>query len=142
MTVSFSFTPVSGGRINNPYVAVWIENDRGELVKTISLWSGQGRDGARYLSDLRQWAGVSGAAIDPTTSGATRLPGSYTVAWDGTDTDGAAVPHGEYLLSIEAAREHGPYELISVPITIDGNAFSVELPSDGELTGGTAELSI
>ena len=39
---------------------------------------------------------------------ATRPAGTYSVTWDGTDTEGNRVPSGDYVVYVEAAREHGP----------------------------------
>ncbi len=143
LAVSFTFSPsASGGRIQNPYVAVWVEDADGNLAKTISLWFEQSNKGQRWLKDLRQWASVSGSSFDGTTSGATRTAGDYTVVWDGTDADGAPVAQGDYVLYIEAAREHGPYEITSTPIEIGGDGFTVALADNGELTNASAELLV
>ena len=141
--MSFTFAPSSsGGRIENPYIAVWVEDSNGNLVKTISLWFEQSGKGTKYLSDLRQWNSASGQTVDAATSGATRVAGDYTVVWDGTDLTGEPVAQGEYVLYIEAAHEHGPYEITSTPITIGTDGFAVTLADNGELTGATAELSV
>lgn len=139
LAVSFSFVPESnGGRVNNPYVAVWVEDPEGNLVQTISLWYEQSARGARWLADLPQWYRASGRAADVTMSGATRVAGDHTVVWDGTDLDGDPVAQGDYVLFVEAAREHGPYEITSTPITIGTDGFTLELPADGELADVTA----
>jgi hypothetical protein len=143
LAVSFTFAPAaSGGRIENPYIAVWVEDADGNLVKTISLWYKQSAKGTRYLSDLRAWSSSSGQTVDVATSGATRVAGDYTVVWDGTDLAGDAVAQGDYVLYIEAAREHGPYEITSTPITVGDEGFTVALADNGELTGATAELTV
>ena len=143
LAVSFTFSPAaSGERINNPYIAVWVEDLDGNLVKTISLWHEQSNKGQRWLTDLRQWAAVSSQTVDATTSGATRVAGDYSVTWDGTDLDGTPVAQGDYVMFIEAAREHGPYEITSTPITISGDGFSVMLDDNGELSNATAELRV
>ena len=69
-------------------------------------------------------------------SGATRGPGQYEVHFDGTDNAGKALPNGEYILCLEAAREHGTYQIIrekfewgssSIPKkTLKGN---IEIPT-------------
>ena len=45
-------------------------------------------------------------------------PGVYNVVWDGRDEKKALVPLGDYYVCIEAAREHGPYELIRESVAI------------------------
>lgn len=116
LAIAFTFA-ASGGQVHNPYIAVWIEDSKGELVKTVSLWYNS-RDG-KYLNELQRWASVEtsfqsagGTDSYDTVSGATRVAGTYSVMWDGTDTNGARVALGDYFVCIEAARERGPYELI------------------------------
>lgn len=142
LAVSFSFVPESSGArgVENPYVAVWVEDLDGNLVQTISLWYEQSGKGGRWLSDLAQWYSASGRASDVTMSGATRVAGDYTVVWDGSGLDGAPVTQGEYVLFVEAAREHGPYEITSQQITIGSDAFTVALTDNGELRNVSAEL--
>ena len=138
LAVAFSFRPGSG-RIDNPYIAVWVEDVDGNLVQTISLWYEAGK-GDKYLPDLPQWYSASGQGSDVTMSGATRTAGDYSVAWDGTDLDGNTVTAGDYTLFVEAAREHGPHEITSSPITIGADGFTVALPADGELADVSATL--
>ncbi len=136
MVVDFTFAPSEGGSVKNPYIAVWIETPEGALVKTVSLWFEQTSSGKKYLPDMRKWyAASSGDA--PSTSGATRLPGSYSVVWNGTDESGQPVSQGDYVVYIEAAREEGPYELISQPVAIGTAPFNDQLMPKGELTAAS-----
>ncbi|MEQ1701450.1 MAG: DUF2271 domain-containing protein [Ilumatobacteraceae bacterium] len=148
LQVGFTYTAADGGgRVRNPYIAVWVETTDGELVQNLSLWY-KSRD-AKYLDHLKRWYNAESALLNAggpdniaTVSGATKAPGSYQVSWDGTDVNGAVVAQGEYVLCIEAAREHGPYQLVSGPITIGGEAFTAALDDNGELTGVSAALVV
>ncbi len=141
LVVEFTFAVAQPGRqIRNPYVAVWVEDQAGNLVQTISLWFQQGK-GQKWLSDLRTWYSASNGRV-PVTTGATRAPGAYSVAWNGVGTDGKPVPAGNYVLFVEAAREHGPYEITSAPITIGAAGFTVPLADRGELTRLSATLKV
>lgn len=131
----------SGGRVNNPYVAVWVEDADGRLVDTIALWYLQSQKGNRWLPELRRWYPASSSTRSQVVSAATRAPGSYSVTWDCTDTSGQAVPAGPYSLCIEAAREHGPYSLIRQSITLGGQPFTVDLPANGELSDASATFT-
>ena len=75
-------------------------------------------------------------------SSATRTPGDYALVWDGSDGDGTRVPVGQYFVCIEAAREHGPYSLIRQAVDIGSDAFTTDLPSDGELSGASADYRL
>ncbi|MCA0297370.1 MAG: DUF2271 domain-containing protein [Actinobacteria bacterium] len=120
-----------GGMTRNPYIAVWVEDASGALVRTISLWHLQaGQD--RWLSELHRWYAASNG-VD-TTSGATRAPGTYDLTWDLSGSDGTAVPDGTYTLCVEASREHGPYSLVTGAVKIDGKALTQKLDGNGELS--------
>ncbi len=142
LVVNFAFSATDSGRVHNPYIAAWVEDGSGRLVKTISLWFDQSGQGTKWLSDLRGWAATSGRMVDQVTSGSTRNPGAYSVAWDGLDEDGVLVSVGQYRVFVEAARENGPYELTSAPITIGAQGFTVAIPSKGELTALSATLEV
>lgn len=148
LVVDFTFAAESGGRVQNPYIAVWIENEAEELVQTVSLWMKSGK-GLKWLPDLKRWYSADQDRVDAggtdmvdTISSATRVAGDYSVVWDGTDTTGAPVAQGVYHVCIEAAREHGPYELIREAVTIGTSAFSTELAPDGELTAASVSFVV
>jgi hypothetical protein len=142
LVVDLTFAPRGEGRIDNPYVAVWIEDAAGRLVRTVSVWYEQSSRGARWLDELRTWWRASGGEIPPAASGATRPAGTASVVWDGTDTDGQPVPHGEYVVFVEAAREDGPYEITSAPLAIGDQPVSVSLDDAGELRDVSAALLV
>lgn len=146
MVVGFTYSASTddvGRPIRNPYIAVWVEDSRGSLVQTISAWYQQTSKGLRYLNHLRSWyTQYTESGVEPTTSGATRGPGTYAVAWDGTGLDGKPVAQGDYVLFVEAAREQGPYSFTSIPITFGTSGFGVTLAADGELSALTAEITV
>ena len=132
VAVDFTYAPTGGGNAENPYIAVWVETVAGAFVDTISLWYSAGEN-ERYLSDMRSWMSSSGGT-DRSMSGATRNAGSYSVAWDGKDASGQKVAQGEYLFFIECARENGPYEVISQPLTIAAVPSSASPSDKGEIS--------
>ena len=141
VAVSFKYVPAASvGRIDNPYVAVWIEDAAGAAVRSISLNYQIGR-GDRYLPDLTRWfrTAKATAAVD-TISSATRVPGAYKIVWDGMDDKHAPVPQGDYFVCVEAARERGPYELVREQVTIGNAPFMKSLVAKGELQDVTVEL--
>jgi hypothetical protein len=140
LKIAFTYTAASngggpgGGMVRNPYIAVWIEDSAGALVKTVSLWHLQnGQD--RWLSELSQW--YQAAQGVEANSSATRAPGTYTVVWDLTDTAGAAVSHGTYTVCIEALREHGSHSLVTGKVAVKGGAISQTLDDNAELSAIT-----
>lgn len=144
MSVALTYTAAAGGgRVHNPYIAVWIEDSNGNLVKTLRVWSQQTPKGQRYLRDLTSWYERSSvSAPDDTVSSPTRAPGSYTLVWDGTDASGNKVVEGDYVLLVEAAREKGPYSITSAVITLGSTGFDIALPDNSELSAVTARVTV
>src|SRR4029079_1736725 len=56
VTVSLELKRQQGRRTHRPYVAVWIENANGKVVRTVTVW---GND-PKYLKDLSAWSKVVG----------------------------------------------------------------------------------
>jgi hypothetical protein len=105
--ISFNYVASGGGRIHNPYVAVWVEDGNKAVVRTIAL-SIQSGKGLKWLRDLKQWYRVDrdrqaagGADIVATVSSATRPPGLFEFVWDGLDDAGRPAAAGAYTLFIE-----------------------------------------
>lgn len=135
-------------RYRKPYVAVWVEDKGGYPVKTISLWLMKDRPGPRWHPDLKQWYRadrmrqlVEDKSLVDGMSSATRSPGKYKVAWDGTDDAGAALPAGKYTFYVEAAREHGTYQLIKHPIEI-GKPIQETLKGNAEIKSVKLEYQV
>lgn len=104
-------------RYRQPYLAFWIERGNGEAVRQLLVLG----DRSRWLGELPRWwrhygrddpAGAQGIARP------TRAPGEYSLAWDGRDDMGRAMPSGRYVLRVEAAREHGGHEDLSLPFAL------------------------
>jgi thiamine biosynthesis lipoprotein ApbE len=122
-------------RYRRPYVAVWVEDESRQPVRTISLW--YERD--RWLPELRAWyhddqivRSRGGLTMGSTTS-ATRPPGKYTLKWDGKDDQGKLVKPGKYTICIEAAREHGDYQLVHQEIDLNAGPRAISVPPGAEL---------
>lgn len=143
LVVDFTYAPESSdGRVRNPYVAVWIEDAAGNYVSTLAVWYEQSGKGTRWLGDLRAWMSSSDGQVPETSTGATRSAGAYSLVWDGTDLDGNQVAQGDYVVWVEAAREHGPYGVTSATISVTDAGATVTLPDDGELTALSATLTV
>ena len=117
--VWFSLQRPSGSRYRRPYVAIWLEDRDGFPVKTGVLWLQTNQPGPRWHRDLTRWYRndrmrklAENTNLIDGISGPTRGPGNYRTHFDGTDNTGKQLPHGEYTLCLEAAREHGTYKII------------------------------
>ncbi|PZA05813.1 MULTISPECIES: DUF2271 domain-containing protein [unclassified Meiothermus] len=134
LDIAFEIAAPGGFRYRPPYVAVWIENAQGLPLRTLAVWFEQSGKGARWLQELRRWASQNGQPPEA-VSGPTRMPGRYTLVWDGKDERGNLVAQGDYYVCIEMAREHGPYELFREKLTLGSAALSRSYPGEGELKG-------
>jgi hypothetical protein len=95
---------------------------------------------ARWLNELRAWyrddrlrALSEGTEILNSVTSATRSPGKYSFKWDGQDNSGKLVKAGKYTVLVEAAREHGGYNLVRKQMNFDGEPAEMQVPADGEL---------
>ena len=125
------------GFARRPFVAVWVVDQDKNPVRTLSVWFNKDR----WLHELRAWYSscYSKVTADPggigSVSSATRSAGKYTLKWDGKDDKGNYVKPGKYTIYIEAAREHGTYQLLNEEMNLGTK------PQTATLTGGTEVAS-
>lgn len=131
-TVTVVLPRVPIAEYKKPYVAGWIEPAGGGAARSLFVWYEVRKSGAeggtKWLADLRSWWRKSGRTLNLAAdgvSGATRGPGSYTIPLPGD------LAPGKYVVSVEAAREHGGREVVSVPVSI---------PASGGRAAGKSEL--
>ena len=142
LAVDFQIAQPGGGRYHRPYVAIWVEDSSGKAVRTLSLWVNNSGRGPRYIRELRRWISSESAGASnliSTVSSATRLPGKYSVTWNGRDDAGRPVEQGKYRLLIEAAREHGSYQLIQQDLTLTTTPKAIDLEGNEEIAGARVE---
>lgn len=132
VVIDYEIPPQAAPRYRQPYLALWIEREDGRAVRQLHVLG----DRSRWLSDLPRWwrhygrndpAGALGIARP------TRAPGHYTVAWDGRDDLGRALPAGRYVLRVEAAREHGGHEDLALPFTLGDPALDAHRQGEREI---------
>jgi thiamine biosynthesis lipoprotein ApbE len=123
------------GRFRRPFVAVWIEDEAGQPVRRLAVWYNK----PRWLPDLRYfYAAQRKSEIDMTSfTGATRSAGNYSLNWDGKNDQGQFVKQGKYTVFIEAAREHGTYQLIKQEMNFNGKAQDKPLEGNEEITSAS-----
>ena len=104
--ISFAFTKQSGFSSNQ--YAVWVEDSRGNLIKTLFAAKFTAEGGWKKRPEsIPLWVSKSGLSslskkdIDA-FSGATPKTGTMNYRWDGTDKNGNRMPQGEYKIFLEA----------------------------------------
>jgi FAD:protein FMN transferase len=131
------------GFAKRPYVAVWVEDEEHAPVKTIALWHGSDR----YIPELKSWylkyreLYTEDIKVNPSVTSATRSAGKYTVRWGGLDDHGNPVKPGKYTIKIEAAREHGTYQLMRQEITCDDTPKKIDLAGNVEIASASLDYS-
>ena len=117
LEVSFNYQKQAGPGSNQ--YAVWIENEKGEFVKTIfvTLYTtkGRARGGEQpkrgYIvrpACVPTWVKTSKAEektdvqLDAVTGATPQNGGTQTFTWDFTDENGKTVPSGTYKVKVEA----------------------------------------
>ncbi len=128
------------GRSLRPYVAIWVENEKAESVRTLALWF----NNYKWLPDLRRWYSKNFEKtqepdyIDAIT-GATRPAGKYTIIWDAKDDNGNLQESGKYTVYIEVVRERGTYQLIRQQFELNNMPQRFDLPPGTEVSSVTIE---
>jgi hypothetical protein len=117
LEVSFNYQKQAGPGSNQ--YAVWIENEKGEFVKTLFVTSYTSKGRARGGEQAKRgyivrpacvpvWVKTSKAEektdqqLDAVTGATPQSSGTQTFTWDFTDEQGKAVPQGTYKVKVEA----------------------------------------
>lgn len=125
-TITLNIPRLNVAEYHRPYVAGWVEPVGGGAAQTIFVWYDvklQGAEpGTKWLSDLRTWWRKGGRSMKQPADGissATRAPGAHRIALP------RSIKPGQYTLYIEAARESGGREIVSVPLQVPAKTASV-----------------
>ena len=125
LAVNIEVPRLNVSEYHRPYVAAWIERADNTLATTLSVWydvrtktNNPEGEGTKWLKDMRQWWRRGGrelaVPVDGVTS-ATRPAGKHQLSF----TEGAnpmpRLAPGAYKLVVEAAREVGGREVVSIP---------------------------
>lgn len=136
LNIDLNLQRIDNPRYRRPYVAVWIEDADHFPVRTLALWFEKNR----WLPELKQWyrddqvrTMSEGTDISRTVSSATRPPGHYNLKWDGKDNTGKPVKAGKYTVVIEAAREHGGYDVQRRELSFTGKPEQATIAPGQEL---------
>ncbi|MBC3764771.1 DUF2271 domain-containing protein [Neptunicella marina] len=132
-----------------PYLAMWVQSSDRKTIKNLALWYDHDKakgKGQEWLKDLRQWWRRSGRGLDMPAAadaftGATKTSGSYQLSFDSAKLGLTDLPAGEYKFYIEAVREVGGREVLSVPFTLPADkALTLTLQGKSEL--GQVSLTV
>lgn len=133
MAVQVELPRLQVSEYHRPYVAVWIERADRSVPATLAVWymtKTRGKDsdeGIEWLKDLRQWWRRTGrelsVPIDGVT-GPTRPAGTHELRLAADSAPLRDLAPGAYKVMVEAAREVGGRELLSLPFDWPPSAAS------------------
>ena len=141
LAVNLEVSTIAEQFSHRPFVAIWIEDKDKNPVRNVSLWYNK----PKWLHDLREWYRVFGQTFATdmgqfsSTSSATRSPGKYTIKWDGKDDKGNYVKPGKYTVCIEAAREHGTYQIMKQEVECNETPKLINLTGNVEIAAANLE---
>lgn len=122
-TITVTIPRVNVAEYHKPYIAAWVEPAGGGAARTLAVWydvrKGGAEPGTKWLADLRTWWRKGGRSLKlpaDGVSGITRGPGAHRIPIP------ANLPAGAYTLHVEASREEGGREVVSMPLTIPAKA--------------------
>ena len=132
VTVSFDYEKQKGYATNQ--FAVWIENENGELVKTLFVTEFAAKGGYEKRPDaIPVWverSGVAQGSVADAVSGATPKSGSLSYVWDLTDESGARVPDGTYTFLVEGTLRWKNQVLFTGTITLGGEGTTADAAAE------------
>lgn len=142
MDITVEVPRLNVAEYHRPYVAIWIERPDNSVAANLAVWYDvdmRDNEGTKWLKDMRQWWRRSGRTLRMPVdgvSGATRPVGQHQVSFDGARKPLADLAPGNYTLVVEAAREVGGREVVSIPFTWPAASASQQQ------TRGSSELGL
>ncbi len=137
LRVTIEIPRLNVAEYHRPYVAAWIATPDNAVAANLNVWYAvdmANGEGTTWLKDLRLWWRRSGRSLAlpiDGVSGATRAPGEHALVFKSSDPRLAALAPGEYQLVVEASREVGGREVVSIPFTW-GSGAPVKAEARGE----------
>jgi hypothetical protein len=147
MTVSFDIPRMKVAEYHRPYIAIWIEDEKGKAVTTLRVLYDvdlKADDGRKWLADMRAWwrkAGRNTKMPADGVSGPTQAPGKHRVSFTANKRPLGRLAAGSYKLQVEAAREVGGRELVTVPFNWPGKGAKT-YSGKGKTELGAVSLTI
>jgi thiamine biosynthesis lipoprotein len=139
LSLDYVLPAFNAGDYYRHYVAIWIsDSDRRGLKNLLLLGATE-----RWARENSRWWRRVGRRNPELLDGLarpTRGPGEYSLQWNGLDDFGKPVPEGDYVIHLEAAREHGGHSYQSIPFTLGGDPQTLRREAEGEL--GRIELHV
>ncbi|MEM9159028.1 MAG: DUF2271 domain-containing protein, partial [Verrucomicrobiota bacterium] len=140
LSVDYEVPKLRVSKYRAPYIAIWVSGTDRSLVKTLIMLGENTRWAEENYYWWRRYARKAPSLVDA-ISQPSRRPGRYNIYWDGFDDFGNAVPQGDYVLNIEASREHGGRTMAKIELPLLKKKYRTRRKAEGELGGLVVEYS-
>lgn len=147
MDISLEIPRLNVAEYHRPYVAVWIERPDNSVATNLAVWYDvdmKDGEGTKWLKDMRQWWRRSGRTLKMPVdgvSGATRPVGQHQLSFKGDKAPLSGLAPGDYTLVVEASREVGGREVVSIPFTWPATS-AAQKQAQGSSELGLVKLSL
>ncbi len=131
LDLTYTVPKIDAEPYHAPYVVMWITDESRKLIRTLLVLGVKPKWAPENFIWWRRYGRLNPQVID-SVGRATRLPGRYSVSWDGKDESGAAAPTGKYIVHIEASREKGGHTYQTVELDLS-RAGTTALPAKDEM---------
>ncbi len=121
MNVGVEVPRLDVAEYHRPYVAVWVERADNSVAATLSVWYDtkmRDAEGIKWLKDMRQWWRRTGRELTMPIDGVTqptKPAGKHALSFAEGRNPLPKLAPGQYKLQVEAAREVGGRELVTIP---------------------------
>lgn len=132
VNIAYKIPRINVSDYEYPYVVVWVTDMNKKLVRSLTMI---GKQPLWVEENYVFWrrVGRKFPAMVETLAQPSRAPGQYNLVWDGYDQEGNPVPQGEYILHIEASREHGGHQYVKQTLNLGDDIFEAIIDSGDEL---------
>ena len=138
-TLEYNIPNFRGRDYERPYLSIWVSDASCRPIKNLLIL---GTDDQWARTNSVWWSRVGRRTVVPVSNVTrpTRQPGKYDLAWDGRDDDGNIIMQGNFVLMVEASREHGGHTYLSIPFSLEEGVSDYQLKGEDEL--GDLRLSV
>ncbi len=131
LDLTYTVPKIEAEPYHAPYVVMWVTDENRKLVRTLLVLGAKPKWAPENFIWWRRYGRLDPKVLD-SIGRATRLPGRYSVHWDGKDETGAAMAPGKYIIHIEASREKGGHTYQTVDLDLSGSGAKA-LPAKDEM---------
>lgn len=132
LSLQYTIPHLEVDRYERPYLYIWVTDNKRTLIKNLLLLG----ESHRWAQENTRWWRRVGRIDESVLDGVarpSRRPGTYDLQWDGRDSYGKLAAAGEYVLHMEASREHGGHDYQRIKFVLDSSEQNIQLPVKGEL---------